>query len=66
MVENFNVKNLSEKYKKQSETTTFNKKDLELFDIENKDIIYKNMENFNILVDDDNEKEFMKDKYDDY
>lgn len=24
------------------------------------------MENFNILVDDDNEKEFMKDKYDDY
>lgn len=47
-------------------TVEFNEKDLELFDIENKEHIYKNLENFNILVDDENEKEFMKDKYDDY
>lgn len=43
---------LKEKFKKNAQSE-FSKKELEAFNIENKEQIYKDLSNFNIFVDDD-------------
>ncbi|KAL4466815.1 hypothetical protein ABPG74_010412 [Tetrahymena malaccensis] len=65
LTEGLNVNKLKEKFKKNAQTE-FTKKELEAFNIENKEEIYKDLSNFNVLVDDENEQQFMAEKYEDY
>ncbi|KAL4509994.1 hypothetical protein ABPG72_010187 [Tetrahymena utriculariae] len=65
LTEGLNVNKLKEKFKKNAQTE-FTKKELEAFNIENKEEIYKDLSNFNVLVDDDNEQLFLAEKYQDY
>ncbi|EAR84778.1 Utp14p (macronuclear) [Tetrahymena thermophila SB210] len=65
LTDGLNVNKLKEKFKKNAQTE-FSKKELEAFNIENKEEIYKDLSNFNVLVDDDNEQQFLAEKYEDY
>ncbi|KRX05115.1 hypothetical protein PPERSA_06749 [Pseudocohnilembus persalinus] len=67
LTKGINIKGLQEKYKKNLENAQFSTKDLEKFDEENRAQIKNDLANFNVLVDDnENEEEFMKEKYQDY
>ena len=52
LTEGINIKSLKNKYKKNMETE-FEEKDLEAFEIENKEELYKDLENFNVFDDDE-------------
>lgn len=65
LTDGLNTNSMKERFNKNA-AKEFSKKDLDAFNIENREEIYKDLANFNILVDDDNEEKFLGEKFEDY